>query len=450
MAASHRSRLAVFAAMCAVFAAVRVAAVVGRPATRLPDTAGYLELSLVGHGRPWVVPLLYEAFSSDGARIFTQCAVGIVCWCALAYVVASVVSHTSLQAVAVAGVLLIGAAPQVSRWDLTIASESFALSFTVAALASWLLLVAQPSSRRLVVVWITTLLWAFTREAHLVVLPAVVVLLAVSLLWRPERRRRTWLVLALVPIALWGLVTVLNDRAMTEYNTYGLIELRVLGQTDRTQWFADHGMPVGPRIVASKSFVPRGLVPASILRDARIPVGLNPPELVVRGGRQYVRWMRDDGPSTYLEWLATHPAYTLRDPLANIDMMVVPALDRFTPIVDARRVYPSFVTEIVFESGFVLWLLLVAALLVTLVLVLRHTANRFVLFAWCVTALGVALLYVSWHGAAIEIGRHAIVASVMLRLGAFMALVFGVDRLLSARTSGASVDAEPRSGVLSA
>jgi len=108
-------------------------------------------------------------------------------------------------------------------------------------------------------------------------------------------------------------------------------------------------------------------------------------------------------------------------------------------------VYPSFVTDVLFESGLVLVLLLVAALLVTLVLVLRHQANRFVLFAWCVAAVGVAVLYVSWHGAAIEIGRHAIIASVALRLGSFMALVFGVDRLLSARTTGAGAADESRS-----
>jgi hypothetical protein len=444
MATSQRSRLAlaVFAGMCAVFAAVRIAAVAGRAATRLPDTAGYLDLSFVGHGRPWAVPLLYQVFASDGARVVAQCAVGIVCWCALAYVVGTLVSRAWLQAVAVAGVLLVGAAPQVSRWDLSIASESFALSFTVAALAAWLLLVARPTPVRLGFVWLATLLWVFTREAHLVLLPVIVVLFGVSLFWRAERRRRMWLVVALVPIALWGVVTVLNDRAMSEYNTYGLIELRVLGRSDRTQWFVDHGMPVNAQIAASKTFVPRGLVPASLLRDARVPVGLNPPELVVRGGRPFVRWMRDDGPSTYLEWLATHPVYTLQQPLANIDMMVVPALDRLTPMVDARPVYPSFVTEVVFESGLVLVLLLVAALLVTLVLVLRHRANRFVAFAWCVAALGVALLYVSWHGAAIEIGRHAIVASVTLRLGAFLALVFGVDRLLSARTTGPSAAAE--------
>src|SRR5436190_10803424 len=352
MATSQRSRLAlvVFAGMCAVFAAARIAAVAGRAATRLPDTAGYLELSFVGHGRPWVVPLLYEVLASDGARVVAQCAIGIVCWCALAYVVASVVSRPWLQAAAVVGVLLVGAAPQVTRWDLTIASESFALSFTVAAVAAWLLLVARRTPARLALVWVATLLWAFTREAHLVLLPAVVVLLAISLLWRPARRRHMWLVVALVPVALWGVVTVLNDRAMTEYNTYGLIELRVLGRPDRTRWFADHGMPASPQIVASKSFVPRGLVPASVLRAARIPVGLNPPELVVRGGRAYVRWMRDDGPSRYLEWLATHPGYTLRQPLANIDLMVVPALDGFTPMVDARLIYPAFVTELVFES----------------------------------------------------------------------------------------------------
>src|SRR5689334_19842039 len=67
--------------------------------------------------------------------------------------------------------------------------------------------------------------------------------------------------------------------------------------------------------------------------------------------------------------------------------MVVPAIDRLAPAVDSRDVYPSFVTDVLFESGLVLVLLLVVALLVTLVLVLRHQANRFVLFGWCVAGV---------------------------------------------------------------
>jgi hypothetical protein len=48
---------------------------------------------------------------------------------------------------------------------------------------------------------------------------------------------------------------------------------------------------------------------------------------------------------------------------------------------------------------------------------------------------------VALHGAPIELGRHAIVSSVLLRLGVLMALAFGVDRLDTARNSAVEEDA---------
>lgn len=441
MNARPRWQSLVFPAMCGAFAAVRVAAVAGRSAQRFPDTEGWLQFSFVGHGRPWVVPLLYSVFSSDGARVVAQCAIGIVCWCVLAYVVMTVISRTWLGVTAAGAVLLIGASPHVTRWDIAILSESFALSFTVLALASWLLFVAQATRPRTAFVWITTLLWAFTRDAHLVVLPALLLLVAASLLARRERRARAVLVVALVPVALWAVIALGNDAPMTEYNTYGLIELRVLNHAERAHWFEQHGMPPTEPVPAALAFVPRRLVPPALTKYARVPVGLNPPALVPRDGRPFIRWMRDKGPSTYVQWLATHPGYTVTEPLRNVDALVLPALDRLTPMLDARQVYPSFLADLVFANGAVLFVLFVGALLVTLIVVLRHETSRFVVFAWCVTAAAVVLMYVALHGAPIELGRHAIVSSVLLRLGVLMALAFGVDRLDTARNSAVEEDA---------
>jgi hypothetical protein len=149
---SHRSFLA-WAAEFVLFAAMRVAAVAGRQVGIFNDTLGYLHVSFVGHGRPWVVPSIYAAVTSTGARIAVQCAVSILCFCLLAFVAARMVRRAWLQVVVAGGVLLIGASPQVTRWDLALVSESLALSLSVAAIATWLLVADRATRPRMTAAW---------------------------------------------------------------------------------------------------------------------------------------------------------------------------------------------------------------------------------------------------------------------------------------------------------
>jgi hypothetical protein len=424
----------------ALFAAVRVAAVAGRRVGIFNDTLGYLRLSFVGHGRPWVVPLLYTATTSSGARVAAQCAVSIVCFCLLAFVAARMVRRAWLQVVVAGGVLLIGASPQVTRWDLALVSESLALSLSVAVIATWLLFATRTTRARMIAVWGVTLLWAFTRSAHLVLLPLIVVLLVVSLAWVSGRRSRGLLMLALVPVAIWGLVAVRNDPGATEYNIYTVIELRVFGHIERTRYFVEHDMPVSADIERFRSFVPRELVPPHLVQDARVPIGLNVPDLVVTGRRPFIRWMQDEGPSTYLKWLASHPGYTVAEPLRNLHELVAPKLARITPPLDARAVMPTILRKVLFESPVLYLLSISAALLSAIAAVLLKLMSRPLAVAWCVVGMSIALLYVAWLGAAIEIERHAIVASVASRIGILMVLAFTVDLLRPARLDLASED----------
>jgi hypothetical protein len=431
-----RRSLVAWAVAYTVFAAVRVAAIAGRPVGIFDDTYGYLNLSFVGHGRPWVVPLLYNVISADGLRIVAQCAIGIVCWCGLAYVAASVVQRTPLKVIIAAGVLVVGASPQVTRWDLALLSESLALSLTAAAIACWILFAMRATTGRMVAVWAITLLWAFTRPAHLMLLPVLLVLLLVSLSWRSGRRLRGALLCALVPVAIWGAVSVRNDPGMTEFNVDSILDIRMLANADRAHYFAEHGMPLTRSMLRFHGVVRRDSVGPSLVRYARIPTGFKVPVIVAAGGRPFIRWMRDKGPTTYVEWLASHPKYTFVEPLQHLDDLVTADLQSITPAFESRSVLPSFLTSPIYESfGFYLFAF-AAALLSAIVAVLRRLFSRPLTIAWCVIASSVAMLYIVWLGSAIEGARHAIVASVASRIGLLLVLTFTADLYLTARRKG--------------
>lgn len=438
---NDRRSLAVWTSAFALFASVRIAAVVDLPTGSSDDTYGYLHLSFLGRGRPWTVPLLYRVLSADAIRIAAQCAIAIVCWCALAYVAANLVQRTWLRGVIAGGILLVGVNPQITRWDHVLLSESLALSLTVAAIACWLLFAKRTTTGTTIAVWVVTVLWAFTRSAHLLVLPLLVVMLAVSLAWRSERAKRGVLLVAFVPIVIWGFVSVRNDPGTTEFNTYSIIAIRVFSSPSATRYFVDRGMPVNNAILKYRGLVPRRAVPPDLLRYARVPAHFKVPSLVLTGGRPFVRWMRTNGPETYLKWLASRPGYVVTDPLTHLDEMVSRRIDKITPPFQSRRVVPSFVTSIVFESYGLYLAAFAAALLSALAAVLLKLRSRPLAVAWCVIGVGVALFYVAWFGSAIEGARHALVASTGSRIGLLLVLALTVDLYLTARHQR-STDAE--------
>jgi hypothetical protein len=433
-----RRSLAAWAAAFAVFAAVRIAAVVDLPTGSSDDTYGYLRLSFTGHGRPWTVPLLYSVLSADSIRIAAQCAIAIVCWCALAYVAASLVQRRWLRAVIAGGILLVGVNPQITRWDHVLLSESLALSLTAAVIACWLLFAKRPSIGTTIAVWMVTVLWAFTRSANLLLLPMLVVVLAVSLVWRSDRAKRGVLVLALVPLAIWGVISVRNDPGINEFNMYSIIEVRVFGSASATRYFAEHGMPVNNVILRSRGLALRNEVPPELLRYARVPAHFKVPAVVLTGGRPFVRWMRNEGLETYLRWLASRPGFVVTDPLNHLDEMVARKLKQLTPPFQSRRVVPTFVTSVVFESYALYLVALAAAMLTALAAVLLKLRSGPLAVAWCVIGLSVALFYVAWFGSAIESARHALVASMGSRVGLLLVFALTADLYLTARAENSA------------
>ena len=142
------------------------------------------------------------------------------------------------------------------------------------------------------------------------------------------------------------------------------------------------------------------------------------------------------------------PEESLARPLRYLDELMTPSLHKITPPIDSRRVLPGFVVDVLFESYAAFLVALAVAMLTTLALVADHQRSGSSTVVLSVLIMSMALFYVAYHGAAIELERHAIVASVASRVGILLVIIFGTDRLLALRRS---VDArEPAGSINSA
>jgi hypothetical protein len=441
---------------------VRVLAVVGIGATHAQDTLSYLEVARLGPfsegmlagPRAPAAPLFYKLLGSDDLRVAGQVTLSVVCWLALAAVVAASITSRRLRLVALTSILLFSLAPQVTHWDPILLSESLTVSLTAGALAAWLWLVQRPSWRWLAVAAGVTLVWVFSRDtnAYLVACLGVAMLVAIPFV----NRRRMLLVGATAMLVIAALSVASADGGATagqraaalaggpngsfgrtaeayrlpaqqyylfsegrwEFPLLNVMGQRVLTDPDKLSYFQDHGMPVTPALTQM----------AGQYAPGRNGTFYRSPALA--GFRQ---WLVDKGTSTYTSYLLTHPAQAAKaftaDPRAMLfaDQELAEQETNGAVREPVRDFLPGpverlFLDRSVFSLG--LWLLLGGAALVL-------ALTRIPRWTWAVplaTLLStVPHMLVVWNGDSQELQRHSLLVGVMGRLGILLLLFLALD-----------------------
>jgi hypothetical protein len=142
-------------------------------------------------------------------------------------------------------------------------------------------------------------------------------------------------------------------------------------------------------------------------------------------------WLYHKGKRTYIQFLLDHPLYTLTAPWQNVRESLAPdeiagyAPDRYQP-------FAKWLFENLFFPGS-LWLLLCLALgTLTGTLTARswQGSGAFWLLMGLL-ALFFPHFYLAWHGDAAEVGRHAIQASIQLRLALWLLLFLSLDKIVN-------------------
>lgn len=429
-------RVAMFdIAVVLAFVACRTMTVWGRPVARFADTPGYETLDFSGSAtRLWPVPLLYEVVTDDTWRVAVHVVLSSVAWLWLALEMRFLVPN--LRRIAPFAVLLLGATPQVARWDLTILSESVGLSIAVAAFACW----THAMRTQSIVAWAAasgmTVLFGMTRTAQV---PIMILVALIAVVAAYVTRLRTAVTVSAAIFAagcVAALIMLSNNSAVSTLNFYTVLTERVVADPEARAWFTDIGMPWNDTYVDARSYVYRDDLSPELLEYLDLPVDQSPPELMLAGDIELAQWVRHDGWRTYGLYLATHLDDTITSATVRMDPLLDPTDATLLPL-EPRIIVP--------RSMFGLWAgWLGAALLAITATIRRHRFDWRLAVPCTALVCAVPWFYINVYASGIEHPRHAITLAVILRIASLTAVLVGWDRLVvTPRPTRSSIAAEP-------
>ncbi|HEV3225470.1 MAG TPA: hypothetical protein VGZ52_01500, partial [Acidimicrobiales bacterium] len=219
---------------------------------------------------------------------------GIGCWWYAARSLAAELTDARTRAAAIVNVYGIGLTINIASWDLTILSDSLAVSLTVLLMALWWRELHHPGRWTAVALVVASILWVFTRHSNVLVNHLIVIAAAASIVSARPRWRRAAVVAALVATSCWGQYALTRNHYDSRVNINALIIERIEPTPSYLRWWIDHGLPRVPQRYAE-------VEPTSRLYEPG-----------------YVAWLDRHGESTYALSLITHPAYTLASPWTDL------------------------------------------------------------------------------------------------------------------------------------
>jgi hypothetical protein len=305
-------------------------------------------------------------------------------------------------------------------------SESMALSMTALFAAAILHLVVNRTMLGAAYTVGASVLWVFTRQNHVVLLGLIVAtILAVFVVdrWRTGRFDKVIAVTTagLVAIAAMAGLTYGRNTEIVHFNLAMVIGQRVITDAENLTWFLDHDMPLPDVVTPGEAIFPEPLLADPAFAD----------------------WVADEGSSTYIQFLVTHPWATLTAPLedfvsdrpsyGDVPIPDETMLSTAEAYGSARQVVPEPIEDILFDPGSTGTLLVVflVVLLLTWLRWQRAGWDR----RWLVPLLAIFLqwpaLTIVWHASTAELGRLALISAVLLRLGLIVQAALLVDGWLA-------------------
>ena len=331
------ARLTRLPVLALTYAVLRASAVWGLHPATFPDSAGYLHLDLSSPiARTWPVPLLYSLVRPDALRVGMHVILGVLAWTWLARVLAR---SSRFPAVVMVATFVVGLTPQVIRYDLTILSESIAVTLGVAMVAATMN-VAATGTTRTATQWVLVMaVFSMVRPQHMIVLYAAAGIVVAR--WAGKRAFPGALGIMILGASVIGFWQFRANRPTGELNLYTVVTERVMNDDARFAWFVAHGMPDVPGMRQAQSYDYVEQVPPELLTYLQLPAGQAPPALIRVGGMQFAQWVRHHGWSTYARYVLTHPSDTKARILDLASPTLDPVNDDFLPL-DSRTIVPRW------------------------------------------------------------------------------------------------------------
>jgi hypothetical protein len=156
-----------------------------------------------------------------------------------------------------------------------------------------------------------------------------------------------------------------------------------------------------------------------------------------------VTWMREHGKSTYIRFLLANSIRSLQLPLFYAHQIISPDSSEYrSPTMSTHR-WLSKMSNIMYTktTEFLLVGLLVLGIL-TLITAWIQFLRPWWLVPWFLLVTAYPLMFIIYHGDAIELERHAMQVGLQLRLAGWMMLVYLLDAWVLYRTQNPSVEGE--------
>ncbi|MFZ5909275.1 MAG: hypothetical protein ACOYYU_04600 [Chloroflexota bacterium] len=375
--------------------------------------------------RPWGILLIYKLLGRSLVAInLFQVALSAAAWLGLAWTLVYSLQNRWAKVLGYSAILGFSLTPTVQVWNHAVLSESLSISGMVILLALFLRLAQQWEWRTLFFLALGFVLWMSVREAHTWLgLLVAGVLLVIGFLRRTSRVY--WLLMACILAAFFA-----NNRLAAAYRLprwalpmAEVITMRILPEPEYLDFFARHGMPTPPELLAlsGKWAISNNF---AIINDLKL--------------RKFSRWLFHDSQKVYVRFLLAHPAYLILSPWENIQRLL--AADYFTgiPIENYLPALPAPVNELLYPIRWFwpyFWVSLATAGFI-FVTSLRQRDEKYVL-PFLFFLLSIPHLYLTWHGDALDVERHAVLANIQWRLGLALIVILFLDSLARPRRSQA-------------
>lgn len=368
--------------------------------------------------------------ASFHALATVQSLLAMAAWLLLAFVVYRRIRHTALAAIAALLVLAFGFTSPVAEWDYVLLSEPLSLTLFVFLLAISIELVALPKAEwknlsrfsvSLLAAWFVVLtFWTFARDTNGYLL--LVLMAALALFYFISRRRQSkkhipsrYLLTSIALLALLFLLQSGTSQASGRWINpfFNNMLHRVFPYPQRLAFFESKGMPVTADVLALRN--------SSGNEDGFFQIGY------------LVEWVKENGASTYIQFLISDPAWTLdifargvqtafeenRQPFFVADPEITS--DGFAYLGDL--LHP--------KSTSVIWVV-VAELAAFVFLSLRGGQSERIALA-CLFGIfftgELLMLFVSIEGDALGIVRHSLGSVMPIRLSLWLLPPFIIDAM---------------------
>lgn len=393
----------------------------------LPDSIDYIfpaktynwnELGLWAHTKPWGAAILYKITGTSPLTIDAiQTILSTLAWLALAWVFRELIHNRWLGMVAFTLILGFSLTPSVQMWNHIIQSESLSISLMVLILAVWLSMLQNWHWVKLFALLLLISWWIGTRETNVYLcLIIACILITVGLISKPHRFYWAVSVILILFCYINMQISELPHIPRWLYPLTNIILNRILPEEEFLHYFQVRGMDRSPELMS---------LSGGLANSDNFAVFNNPALNSVED------WLYRKGKSTYIRFLVDHPGYTLTEPWKHIQILLEP---KYSSSYAPARYSPTLgwiLGTFIFPNS--LWL----------VFLLTTTMFGFSIFSkpwkthtsfWLILA-SLALFfphfYLVWHGDAAEVSRHAIQASIQLRLGIWLLIMLSLDKMVT-------------------